>query len=528
MWYHFLQSRSKIEKKGLKGVMMSYTLSQFLEDDIVPGIRLLTKPLDFRTIPIDSISVQEHPIQNFPQENELVLSTATGCHTEEQLLQLVQEIWGMRASTVLLTFEDGRTEIPQMVIDYADGRDFPVFWIPWEHRFAKIQADVIEKIRSKKIERYQSLQTLLFGAFFDGRPLDHAIAHIARHLECAVAVTDRNGKLQGSGSRPLTGGERKIPIHIGKSLAGYLCLSDAAPAIAPEILEKYVCFPLSLWFNRKNADDMLIMKLKDDFVWNLATGDYQAFEDMVRQGSLLRFDLRKPYICINLKAVSDDDGVPLQQYSNRAAEDAADMEALLISCARKWSSACMVGQRSLEFIIYVENCFHDPSGEVEALIDAVDAQLRQEFPAYEWYWGISETVVRPPDFEKLYQNAHLALQRCLNSNRKKYRCTFQDTKEAHIIAALSSQPAIQEMVRETLQALQDRDSASGMDLLGTLTEFIKCNYNISETARHLHIHRQSLIYRLRKIDELKEMSTDNHRDLFLLEVCVRILLGGID
>ena len=43
-----------------------------------------------------------------------------------------------------------------------------------------------------------------------------------------------------------------------------------------------------------------------------------------------------------------------------------------------------------------------------------------------------------------------------------------------------------------------------------------------QTARSLHIHRQSLSYRLEKIEQLTGMSLGSHEDLFLLEVYSRI------
>ena len=94
-----------------------------------------------------------------------------------------------------------------------------------------------------------------------------------------------------------------------------------------------------------------------------------------------------------------------------------------------------------------------------------------------------------------------------------------------IISVLSGNPQILAIAADTIGALRKYDTSSGIDLMGTLIEYINCNYNISLTARNLHIHRQSLLYRLEKIEALTEMSLSNHKDLFLLEICTRILSG---
>ena len=130
--------------------------------------------------------------------------------------------------------------------------------------------------------------------------------------------------------------------------------------------------------------------------------------------------------------------------------------------------------------------------------------------------------MKTSDFCRLYHNAALALQYCLNCKTKQYQFTYQDTQKARILSVLSNNDEIVEMANETLSRLQQYDVNSGINLMGTLAKFIDCNYNISLTARELHIHRQSLLYRLEKIEALTEMSLSSHKDLFLLEVFSRI------
>ena len=138
---------------------------------------------------------------------------------------------------------------------------------------------------------------------------------------------------------------------------------------------------------------------------------------------------------------------------------------------------------------------------------------------------ISEITCKAPDFAQLYKDAALALGYCINSNQQRYRFTYQDTKDLQIISVLSGNPQILAIAADTIAALRKYVTSSGIDLMGTLIEYINCNYNISLTARNLHIHRQSLLYRLEKIEALTEMSLSNHKDLFLLEICTRILSG---
>lgn len=514
---------------------MYYTLSDFLQDNIVSEITLLTEPLNFQNIVIESISVQESPIQNFPQRDEMVLSTAMGCQKDETLfLQFLRDIQVAGASALVLTFEEPTTIVPQSLIDYANATEFPVFLIPWKYRFSRIQRDVIERIQTKKLEIYRALQNTLFGQFFDAQTLSDAANSIAKTFGFFVAVTDKDHNVQADSSQfnePSSENvpSMELPIRIGKSLAGYLCFYPPKDGIFisvdSSILDKHICFPLSLWFNRKNMDALLIMKLKDDFVWNLATGNYSSLEDMVHHGRALNFDLKKPYICIVLQAVADPTYLPHPQYFNEAAISAADIENILIDTGKDKGLSLMIGERGLEFIIYAADSARFTQEEVDALLDLLDEKLQRAFPSYEFYWGISEIAPEKTNFSQLYKNASLALRHCLNSKRKLFRFTYKDTKETRILSMLSSHDEVLQIAKETLGALQEHHALSGMDLIETLKEYCKCNYKISQTARNLHIHRQSLLYRLQKIEDLTGLSLDNHRDIFLLELCILILFG---
>ncbi|WP_369405119.1 helix-turn-helix domain-containing protein [Piscibacillus salipiscarius] len=46
--------------------------------------------------------------------------------------------------------------------------------------------------------------------------------------------------------------------------------------------------------------------------------------------------------------------------------------------------------------------------------------------------------------------------------------------------------------------------------------------NVSQTARALNLHRQSLLYRLRNIEKLTKLSLVDADDSFLLEFSVRL------
>lgn len=204
------------------------------------------------------------------------------------------------------------------------------------------------------------------------------------------------------------------------------------------------------------------------------------------------------------------------------AKYTSEIAQLLLSEGLRQQVRMMEGNRGLHYILYPENRMDGSRLSVNDYLDAVEEQLAAKLPDFLFYWGISEYTSGRSDFNALYNHASLALQYCVNERNGQRRFTYKDTKRAQIASALSEHPAILSSARETLQPLLDYDATSDIGLLETLKVFIQTNYNTSETARKLHIHRQSLLYRLKKIEALTGMSTSDHEDLFVLEAFSRI------
>src|SRR6266704_389199 len=67
---------------------------------------------------------------------------------------------------------------------------------------------------------------------------------------------------------------------------------------------------------------------------------------------------------------------------------------------------------------------------------------------------------------------------------------------------LHEQSELADFYQETLGPLIHYDSHSNSALIETLEAYFRCNGNLSETARAMHLHRNSLLYRLGRIEEI--------------------------
>ena len=267
---------------------------------------------------------------------------------------------------------------------------------------------------------------------------------------------------------------------------------------------------------------MTTTRLKNDFVWNLVNRKYTSFDEMAQQGKHLNFNLYLPYICLSMKAEQTNENNATLEYSNATAQIADRIEQIILQQGKLLNQSVMVANQSLEYVVFLENSKRLSHPKIHDFLDLIEEKIQSEFPSLQCYWGISEINPDHKDFERLYKNATLARQYCLRQKGLGNRFTYENTKKALITSVLSENSEIKKSADETLKTLLEYDKTSDIQLLRTLTEFIHSNYNITKTARNLHIHRQSLLYRLEKIESLTGMSLNNHDDLFVLEVFSRI------
>ncbi|BBG05311.1 MULTISPECIES: PucR family transcriptional regulator [Pseudonocardia] len=79
---------------------------------------------------------------------------------------------------------------------------------------------------------------------------------------------------------------------------------------------------------------------------------------------------------------------------------------------------------------------------------------------------------------------------------------------------------------EVLGQLFADGSSTGADLLTTLSVYFEENSSPSRTARRLHVHPNTVAYRLRRVEEITGLRLDLHRDRLMAEIAVEIIEGS--
>jgi purine catabolism regulator len=126
------------------------------------------------------------------------------------------------------------------------------------------------------------------------------------------------------------------------------------------------------------------------------------------------------------------------------------------------------------------------------------------------------------------REARYALQLCKTEGRT--HAEFKDLGTYQLLLTLQDPAALRTFSDSVLQALDRYDDIHGGELLPSLRAFLERNARWETAAKELFVHRHTLRYRMRKVEELtgRNLSSARDRMEFFLAIRARDLLASAD
>jgi purine catabolism regulator len=99
---------------------------------------------------------------------------------------------------------------------------------------------------------------------------------------------------------------------------------------------------------------------------------------------------------------------------------------------------------------------------------------------------------------------------------------FGDLGLYRLLYALQGHPELREFYDDQVRALLDYDRRTGAGLMRTLDAFFRCHGSPTEMAALLHLHRNTVLYRLRRVEEIGHLRLDDPETRLNLHLCLRV------
>jgi len=126
------------------------------------------------------------------------------------------------------------------------------------------------------------------------------------------------------------------------------------------------------------------------------------------------------------------------------------------------------------------------------------------------------------DAPRAYHEAEQALLIALRLFGPNRTTAFDDLGIYRLLFHLHGTPELSSFYEETLQKVVEHDERHGSELVPTLKAFFANHGNLSKTAESLYLHRNTVSYRLQRIEELTGLQLDDEDDRFQLQLALKL------
>ncbi len=300
------------------------------------------------------------------------------------------------------------------------------------------------------------------------------------------------------------------PIVAGESVHGYCLILRAAPAsgqqasAAEEIAATQGAAAAALEWAKQNAVDIAEERMRATFLDELLAGEIADEQAWIQRGAALGYDLTRPHVAWLIEATR----VP-------------EWPAPLLTFIERLGVTAPSSRRGQDILLFwpIDNAV---SGrELKAVAGDLIAQITAKLPQAKFVIGIGRPAPSPARWLQSQQQARESWR--LGKEWKAAPITyFGDLGLYQLLTALGGSPESARFFRKTLGKLVAHDDNNNAELVDTLEAFFACHGNLSQTASRLHIHRNTLTYRLERIAEITQLDLDDADARFSLQLALML------
>jgi purine catabolism regulator len=251
-------------------------------------------------------------------------------------------------------------------------------------------------------------------------------------------------------------------------------------------------------------------RLRGTFLDRLLIGDVSQ-QEAVRQGERFDHDMTATHIAMVLSWQADD------------SPSMRRLETIVNTIIDSQRAQALVWQREREGEIVV---FHatDPKDPIDhslKLAETFSKEINHQYKNNRVAIGLGQAARDVSAWRSSYRDAVQAreLAERLQTDNPLY---IGDLGVYQLILSLNDREKLTKFCDKTLGVLVDYDMRQNADLIQTLEAFFTCHGNLSQTAEMLIVHRNTLLYRMNRINEIAGIDLNRPETRLALHLALTI------
>ena len=250
-----------------------------------------------------------------------------------------------------------------------------------------------------------------------------------------------------------------------------------------------------------------------DIIENILYGDCSNPEILSTRAALYDYDLSKPHRVLFVRysriLSSNRPDINTEQ---KALEDKQKIQHIVQEAFRRSSKKVLFTNRSDRIVLLVpSDGSMQESQRVESIAQSILQTTAEQMKNIQMHIGWGNPFENLQDGKKSMEQAELALKVGITSGKRKF-FGYEALGFYKVLFNVSNRKELETFRSEVLGPLNGYDQRHKGELLPTLTAYLEDTENLALVAERLHIHRNTLRYRMQKVEELTGRNLNDTQD----------------
>jgi PucR family transcriptional regulator, purine catabolism regulatory protein len=532
---------------------MTVTIQEILQNPNKIGVLKAGQHGVYRII--RSVTVMDAPdIHNWLRSDQLLLTTGYVIKDDiNAQKKLITDLAKFGCAGIAIKTKRFLKEIHPSVTELADQLDFPIIELPVDCHFSDVMDNVLSKIlypRNDNMQHTLNVHHQLRQLILNGSDISVIANKLEDLLHSGIIFLGAKGDVIANSNRI----QKKYPSIVAHIQQYILSVSFKRKMLQTNnLVVNGKSFPITAYpvFTRKMIRSFIILtEIPEDTVERYLTileqtATVLTFEQMKKE-AVLENERKKQLdffsSCLEKPFLSNDDMLLgkahglidaaytciIAQLPNKKL--GRDLPNLLRDQIEQhilpaFPNTIVIEKKS-EYILLIpcpHHYAHCKENSIAAKLEQCLAELSnwlEKAQAFPFKLGVGGRYPLLADLPKSFKEAQEAL---ISGYQSKVtpKIRYYKTKEVIELLRYIPQNKIEELYSNTLGKFDVLKGQDREETLQTLFMYLENNCNIAETAKQLYIHRNTVLYRLEKCEELLDYSLKNPEKNLLLRIMLR-------
>jgi sugar diacid utilization regulator len=316
-----------------------------------------------------------------------------------------------------------------------------------------------------------------------------------------------------------------VPVLVGDEVPSYLITIDPADNIFGEdislLVTEHAATICGVILGRERVVAAAARRVRDDLVEGLLLGRGRDQSDTSRWAAHLGYDPARDH---NVMAIAFDLPAPATGPADSAAQRQRIWESIEHFVSTRAPDA-IISARESEVVVVAAAPDSPGTAAMDArrLAHACLARLGELFPAAKVVIGIGGTCRDPREVARSYAQAQRTTQTLKRLGRAGTVSAFADLGILRLLLQVPDLAELRSFAADVLGKLSLHEQEHKSEYLTTLACYFRENNSPQRASRILHVHPNTVAYRVKRIEEITGLHLDNYTDRLIAQVALEIL-----